>query len=175
MKTKLIITSLMIFTGLTWLSGQTSSGSTDKTSQSLQVTLYDLGSEQYQNLSLNDILNKYKGKVVYLDFWASWCGPCKREMPYSQKLKKQFKGRDVVFLYFSTDNNAEKWEKAIKQMHINGIHYRANPKVRNEIVREFNLQYIPRYILIDKNGKVTDYNAKRPSNPMIAQDIEKLL
>ncbi|HDO28104.1 MAG TPA: TlpA family protein disulfide reductase [Bacteroidetes bacterium] len=175
MKTKLIITSLMIFTGLTWLSGQTSSGSTDKTSQSLQVTLYDLGSEQYQNLSLNDILNKYKGKVVYLDFWASWCGPCKREMPYSQKLKKQFKGRDVVFLYFSTDNNAEKWEKAIKQMHINGINYRANPKVRNEIVREFNLQYIPRYILIDKNGKVTDYNAKRPSNPMIAQDIEKLL
>ncbi|NOX85567.1 MAG: TlpA family protein disulfide reductase, partial [Chlorobi bacterium] len=149
--TKVILTSILVLLSLSFLSAQTGpSAVSDTRSDNQEVNLYDLGNEQYQNLSLNDILGKYEGKVIYLDFWASWCGPCKREMPYSQELKKEFNGRDVVFLYFSTDNNAEKWKNAITQMHINGTHYRANPKVRNEIIKEFNLQYIPRYILIDK-------------------------
>jgi len=176
LKTKLILTTLLILLSVPFISGQTSMTKPDALpATKLDATLYDLSSEQYHNLSLKDILDKYKGKVIYLDFWASWCGPCKREMPYSQQLKKQLDGKDVVFLYFSTDNNAVKWENAISQMNINGIHYRANPKVRNEIIQEFNLQYIPRYVLIDKQGKVVDYNAKRPSNPQVKQDIEKLL
>ena len=176
LKTKLILTTFMILLSLPFITGQTSlAGPVSMPGNNLDAILYDLGSEQYHTLSLKDILNKYKGKVIYLDFWASWCGPCKREMPYSQELKKQLDGKDVVFLYFSTDNNAAKWENAITQMNINGIHYRANPKVRNEIIKEFNLQYIPRYVLINKQGQVADYNAKRPSNPNVKQDIKNLL
>lgn len=175
MKTKSILITLLIFSSLSFTIGQPKSDFDKKPSQSLQVSIYDLGSEKYGNLSLDDILNTYKGKVIYLDFWASWCGPCKREMPYSQKLKKELNGKDVAFVYISTDNNTDKWKAAIDQLQINGIHYRANPKVRNQIIQRFNLQYIPRYILIDKSGKVVDENANRPSNPQTKQDIEKLL
>ena len=163
MKTKSILITLLIFSSLSFTIGQPKSDFDKKPSQSLQVSIYDLGSEKYGNLSL------------YLDFWASWCGPCKREMPYSQKLKKELNGKDVAFVYISTDNNTDKWKAAIDQLQINGIHYRANPKVRNQIIQRFNLQYIPRYILIDKSGKVVDENANRPSNPQTKQDIEKLL
>jgi thiol-disulfide isomerase/thioredoxin len=126
-------------------------------------------------MSFDDVLKKYKGQVIYLDFWASWCGPCKKEMPYSQNLKKEYEGKDIAFVYISTDKNGASWLNMIDNLEISGHHYRANPDVRMEIVERFNLQYIPRYILINKDGKVADANAKRPSDPMVKGDINKLL
>lgn len=147
----------------------------EKKKKSFKAKVVDLNVVKYGGKSLNDILKKYKGKVLYLDLWASWCGPCKREMPYSQTLKKYYVGKDVAFVYISTDKNSDKWRAAIDQLQISGDHYRASPEVRNQIIKKFNLQYIPRYILINKEGQVADDNAKRPSDPMVKTDIEKLL
>lgn len=135
----------------------------------------NLNDEEYKDMTLDKILKKYKGQVIYLDFWASWCGPCKKEMPFSQSLKSQFTEKDVVFVYISTDKNAEQWKGMIEQLEISGQNYLANPAVKQEIVERFNLQFIPRYVLINKEGKVVDANAKRPSDPAVASDIEKLL
>ena len=168
MKIKLAILSLaFLLFGTITLTAQTSTTSKAK--------IVDLNEEKYAAKSLDDILKKYKGKVIYLDFWASWCGPCKREMPYSTKLKEALTGKDVAFVYISTDKNAASWEQMIDQLGLVGDHYRASNKVKQEIVERFNLQYIPRYVLINKEGKVADDNAKRPSDPMVAGDINKLL
>ena len=144
-------------------------------SKDAKPNITDLNETKNASKSLDDILKKYKGKVIYLDFWASWCGPCKREMPYSTKLKEQLTGKDVAFVYISTDKNAASWEGMINELGLVGEHYRASAKVKQEIVERFNLQYIPRYVLINKEGVVADDNAKRPSDPMISGDIDKLL
>jgi len=137
--------------------------------------IIDLNDVKYYGQSLDDVLDKYKGKVIYLDFWASWCGPCRNEMPHSQELKKELEGKNVVFVYISVDQNAAKWKNMIDQLHISGDNYRANVTVRNNLVKEFNLQYIPRYVLINKTGEVVNQNARRPSDPLVKKDIEALL
>lgn len=146
-----------------------------QTSASLKTDIKDLNEAQYSNESFNSILNQYKGKVVYLDFWASWCGPCKKEMPYSQNLQEEFKGQDVVFLYLSVDRNAQQWLNMIEKLQITGEHYRANSDVHQELNAQFNVRSIPRYVLIDKKGEVVSANATRPSNPAVIDEIKKLL
>ena len=167
MKNKALIMSLLVFLLSTVM---VVAQSTDK-----KTKIVDLNEEKNSKMSLDDVLKKYKGQVVYLDFWASWCGPCKKEMPHSQELKKKYTGQDVAFVYISTDKNGSSWKNMIETLNINGFHYRASPDVRMEIVEQFNLQYIPRYVLINKDGKVADANAKRPSDPMVKGDIDKLL
>lgn len=168
MNIKILIISIVLLFSLQGVPAQTAS-------TKLNANIVDLSEGKYSNTSLDDILKSYEGKVLYLDFWASWCGPCKREMPYSQSMKKEFAGKDVAFVYISTDNNPDKWKSMINQLEISGDHYRASPRVRDQIVKKFNLQYIPRYVLIDKSGKIVSDNAKRPSNPAAANDIKDLL
>lgn len=173
MKIKLSLLSLVfVMLGALTTTAQTSA---ENKAKKTKLTIVDLNEENNSSLSLNDVLKKYKGNVIYLDFWASWCGPCKREMPYSSKLKEEYKGKDVVFVYMSTDKNAAQWENMITQLNMTGENYRASNKVKQEIVDRFNLQYIPRYVLINKEGKVADDNAKRPSDPMVKSDIDRLL
>lgn len=173
MKIKLTLLGFVfLILGSVTLNAQTSSA--DKTTKT-KLKIIDLNEEKNASVTLKDVLKKYKGSVIYLDFWASWCGPCKREMPYSSKLKEEYKGQDVVFVYMSTDKNGAQWESMIAQLNITGENYRASPSVKQEIVQQFNLQYIPRYVLINKEGKVADDNAKRPSDPMVKSDIDKLL
>ena len=141
----------------------------------LKTNLYNLRESKYSKESFRSIIEKYNGKVIYMDFWASWCRPCKNEMPYSIRLQKYFKDKDVVFVYFSSDRNHEAWEKTIKAMQITGEHYLFNKKVYSQRNRIAQVKYIPRYMLFDKNGNIVDDNAPRPSNPNIKTEIKKLL
>ncbi len=137
--------------------------------------MINLQDPEFADTSFEDILELYKGKVVYLDFWASWCRPCKNEMPYSARIKEQFKDKDVVFVYISSDRNKSAWQNGVTQLNIKGENYLTSAKVWKEYNALFDVKYIPRYILIDKEGNVVDPNAKRPSNPAIVTDIENLL
>ncbi|MCK4664857.1 MAG: TlpA family protein disulfide reductase [Bacteroidales bacterium] len=137
--------------------------------------LKNLESPQNSEFSFNRIIEQYKGKVIYVDFWASWCGPCKHEMPFSLKLQEKFKDKYVVFLFFSTDKDSVAWKQMIKILQITGDHYRLNKAARKEIDSLFNVRFIPRYVIIDKNGKVIDDKAKRPSNEEVVKEINALL
>ena len=141
----------------------------------LETNIIDLNSPEYANTTFDDVIAKYEGKVIYLDFWASWCGPCKREMPYSHKMQETFLGKDVVFLYISSDKNASAWASAVDNLKLTGEHYLASLSVKRDYGTRFNVRFIPRYILIDKKGNVVDENAKRPSDPATVKDIEALL
>ena len=131
--------------------------------------------EQFDNNGKVIHIKDFRGQYVLIDFWASWCGPCKKQMPYSSKIKQEFKGKEVVFLYISSDRNEKAWRNAVTALDIKGENYRASAKVWNEYNDLFDVKYIPRYVLIDKNGQVVNDNAKRPSDPAIITDIESLL
>ena len=139
------------------------------------LKLYDFGSGENEGKVFEDILAAYKGKVIYMDVWASWCGPCRREMPHSKKLKEKFKGKDVAFVYLSTDKNLEDWEKILKIMQLKGEHYRASSDIHKYLGSEFNLRYIPHYIIFDQEGKLVKNNAQRPSDEELVGELEALL
>jgi thiol-disulfide isomerase/thioredoxin len=144
-----------------------------QTSQGLpeDATLYNLDDEELLDLSFDDVLAKYKGNVIYLDFWASWCGPCKKEMPNSAALSKKLTDEDVVFLYMSTDKKADEWKNMIKILQLHGLHYRLGENTRKPVFETYGIQYIPHYVLFDKEGNMVQNNMSRPSDP----DTEKMI
>lgn len=165
----------LLFLATTIIAFSQAPSTVSSSNSTMKTIIVDLADEQFANTSLDDVFAKYKGKVIYLDFWASWCSPCRKEMPYSLELQKKYAGKEVVFLYMSTDKNAQAWTNMISQLNLTGMNYRASDAVKQQIYNQFNLQYIPRYVLIDKNGKIVDSNAKRPSDPNVVADINKLL
>ncbi|HWW39399.1 TlpA disulfide reductase family protein [Pedobacter sp.] len=132
-----------------------------------------LKDEQGKDVTLKD----FAGKVVYMDFWASWCTPCRYEMKNgSPKLHEKFKeNKDVVFLYISVDDRADLWKKAIADDKIQGIHLLSKGGMKSPVGKAFNIQGIPRYIIIGKDGKIFDNDAPRPSEDKTPVRINEAL
>ena len=123
-------------------------------------------------------LNNYLGKVVYIDIWASWCGPCRKLFPYSKKLKGKFSRKQlkkISFVNISIDNDYSKWKKSLKQLNIEGDNFISPSKINNSISDFFQISSIPRYIIIDKSGNIVDNNAKRPNDLSLYDDLIELL
>lgn len=122
---------------------------------------------------------KYKGKVVYVDFWASWCGPCRQEFPYSKKIHASLtekQKKNIVFLYISIDEDPENWKNAIEKLQLdNGEHGYSEGGWASEVVRKYQINGIPRYMIIDKNGTIVQADAVRPSNPATLEILLKLI
>jgi len=135
----------------------------------------NFGIEGMEDKTFLDLLAPYKGKVIYLDIWASWCGPCKAELPYSHELKEKMKGEEVAFIYLSTDRNQQAWENMLIMMELEGEHYRANKNINDYLRSEFDLQFIPHYIIFDQEGKLVKNNASRPSSDEIEGELRALL
>lgn len=167
---------ILIAFSTSMLNAQTTDLTSDNSEVSVLTTnITDLNQEDKVDTNFDDLVKMYEGKVIYLDFWASWCGPCKKEMPHAVKLQEEFKGKDVAFVYISTDRDKTAWMNAIEKYQVTGEHYRVNKNVYTQMNEKFNVQYIPRYVLIDKEGNVVNDKANRPSNAAIVSDINALL
>ncbi len=105
-----------------------------------------------------------KGKAVYVDFWATWCAPCCAEIPYMEKLAGKFKdNNEIVLISISVDNNRKKWEEKVKADNPSWPQYIISPKGEKEFDSIYNINGIPRFMLIDKNGCFIDNDTIRPS------------
>jgi thiol-disulfide isomerase/thioredoxin len=122
---------------------------------------------------------RYKGKVIYVDFWASWCGPCRQEFPYSKKIHASLtekQKKNIVFLYISIDEDPENWKNAIEKLQLdNGDHGYSEGGWASEVVKKYQINGIPRYMIIDKNGTIVQADAVRPSNPATLEILLKLI
>ena len=102
----------------------------------------------------------FKGKYLYIDLWASWCGPCCKEVPHLQAIEKEFQDSNVVFISISTDTDKEAWKNKMLEldMHGNQLHDR-----NNTLCNTLNVKGIPFFLIYDKEGKLHTYGAMRPS------------
>jgi len=124
-------------------------------------------------------LDSFKGKYVYIDVWATWCGPCIAQFPYLKELKTIYKNKNIVFIGISTDEDSrnggsweaaeKKWRDFVKEKDLGDVQLWSGRDFSFQQAYEINA--IPRFILIDPDGNILDANAPRPSDP----NLKKLL
>lgn len=123
---------------------------------------------QGKEVDLSDLAGKY----VYIDVWATWCGPCRGEIPHLQKLEHQYKSKNIHFVSISCDQDKAAWEKMVKEDKLGGIQLH-NGKDQS-FMDAFMIRGIPRFILLDKEGKIIAADMTRPSNPETVETLNQL-
>ena len=114
-------------------------------------------------------LADFKGKYLYIDLWATWCGPCQRELPFLKKLESKFEGKNITFLSLSIDHDKAKWEAKVKSGDLSGVQLLIGRG--SSFQRAYNIEGIPRFLLLDKEGKIINNDMLRPSS----DDTERIL
>lgn len=120
-------------------------------------------------------LSDFRGKVVLVDVWATWCGPCRAEVPYLVKLEKEMAGKEVVFIGVSVDERKDhqKWLEVLEKEQMEGVQLFADGW--SKIVADYKIKGIPRFMVFDREGKVVSADAPRPSDPALKVLLEKTL
>lgn len=125
---------------------------------------------------ISKIAQEHQGKIIYMDIWATWCSPCRKEMPNSKKLMNEINSDKVDFVYLCTDSNEDKWKALISELEIEGSHYLATPDQSRFIYELFEMSGVPQYILFDQQGNIVDKGSRlRPGESLIKTKIENLL
>lgn len=110
-----------------------------------------------QKIKFEQILNKHLGSVIFIDVWASWCPDCIKSFPDVKQLQKDFPDLDYVFL--SVDKTEQDWKNAIEKYQLEGDHYFIEGGMKGDFGKAIPLDWIPRYIVLDKKGNVALYKA----------------
>ena len=118
-------------------------------------------------------LADYAGKWVYIDIWATWCGPCRREIPHLKKLEEKYKDAPIEFVSISTDNDRDAWVQLVTGGNMQGVQLRFDG--HDKFMDSYKVTGIPRFILIDPEGKIVNSDMTRPSDAATVETLDSLL
>lgn len=120
-------------------------------------------------------LSDLKGKSVYIDIWATWCGPCRKELPSLEALETKYKDNEyLVFASVSIDENKEAWETMVTEKEMQGIQLFADKAWESKICEDYLIKGIPRFIIVGSDGNLIDADAPRPSSDEIKEILADL-
>ncbi|CAM3574068.1 TlpA disulfide reductase family protein [Flavobacterium gelidilacus] len=122
-------------------------------------------------------LTDLKGKYVYIDVWATWCGPCRAEIPFLKEVEEKYEGKNISFVSLSIDrvSDREKWSKFIIEKELGGIQLLAEADWKSKFVQDYKINGIPRFILIGPNGEIISADAPRPSSTSLVELFDSVL
>lgn len=122
-------------------------------------------------------LEDFRGKYVYIDVWATWCGPCRAEIPFLKKTEEAYHGKNIAFVSLSIDpmKDHDKWKKFVEDKQLGGVQIMADKDWNSDFVKAYAIQGIPRFILIGPDGKIVNADAPRPSSPDLAQLLDSMV
>ena len=137
-------------------------------------------SPQFSYKDINDktiSLKNLTGNYVYIDVWATWCAPCRGEIPSLKKMEEEYSDKPIKFVSISVDSKKDfdKWKNFVKENDLKGLQLYADKSWKSNFMRQYLVESIPRFILLDKKGKIIDSDATRPSNPQLKNQLDKLL
>ncbi len=130
-------------------------------------TAYDINGNEYH-------LKDFAGKSLYIDLWATWCGPCRAEIPFLDKIKEHYKDKPINFLSLDVYDDKAMWEKIVKQQKMTGWQL-INTDRDMPFLKKYVVDGIPRFILLDKEGKIIDADAPRPSDKTLIPLLDKTI
>jgi thiol-disulfide isomerase/thioredoxin len=142
------------------------------TEEVLESVLYTTKGEK---TSLGQVLDSLKGKIVLIDFWASWCRTCVGEAPHILRLQKEYAGKKLAFLFLSTDIDYKQWLKGLSVINLDGFHYRIDPESKKNIQNYLKIRGIPYFVLLDKESKIYDPKAPWPHIEKLKNELDMLL
>ena len=122
-------------------------------------------------------LEDFRGKYVYIDVWATWCGPCRQEIPFLKKTEEKYHNKNIVFVSISIDKlkDLEKWKTMIKEKELGGVQIFADNDWNSKFVQDYKITGIPRFILIDPQGNIVKAEAPRPSSTELSTLLDSVL
>ena len=122
-------------------------------------------------------LEDLRGKYVYIDVWATWCGPCRAEIPFLKKIEEKYYGKNISFVSISVDvqKDLDKWKALIKDKELGGVQLFADNNWNSQFIKDYSINSIPRFILIDPTGKIVSADALRPSSAELQVQLDALL
>lgn len=128
--------------------------------------------QEGQTVSLEEILEKHKGRPVFIDIWATWCKDCLVGMPQLRELMEKYPG--IAFVFLSLDRDVEHWKKGIPKYKIEGgDHYFAEKGWKSPLFTSIELDWIPRYMLLDREGNITLYRAIKTDDKELNNQLKQ--
>ena len=122
------------------------------------------------DIAFQSILEKHKGKTIVLECWASWCGDCVKAMPKIKEL--QAKNPDVVYVFLSCDKTSDKWKEGIEKHELKGEHFLIKDGQKGSFGKSIDLDWIPRYIIVNKTGGISLYRAIETDFELIQKTLK---
>jgi len=121
-------------------------------------------------------LTDLKGKYVYIDVWATWCGPCIAEIPSLKEVEKKYHNKNIEFVSISIDTEKayDKWKQMVVDKELGGVQLLADANWKSKFVTDYKINGIPRFILIDPDGNIVNADAPRPSSKKLIELFEEL-
>lgn len=123
------------------------------------------------SLTLEEVLEQYIGKKVFIDVWASWCADCVRGFPTVKKLQNEYS--EVVFLFLSVDKSSTDWKKGIQRFQLSGQHYLVDHNFDSDLADFLSLNWIPRYIVVNENGEIILFKATKATDENLQLALKK--